>query len=396
MQAAVAATEDHQSAAALSGQQRRMTAIRTYLDFNATAPLRAEARAAMLSAAEEAGNASSVHAEGRRARAIIEDAREAVSRLAGCEPAEVVFTSGATETNNWVTSADWDTIVYADIEHDSVLEPIEASRSATIKMNVDQDGVADVTRVAEHVLIGSADLGRDLVTLQLANSETGVLQDVASIGAFCRAHGVTSHCDAVQAPGRVPIDFRELGVDLMSLSAHKLGGPQGIGALIIRDGFDLKAAFRGGGQERRRRAGTENVAAIAGFGAAATAAKHDLMAAERMAAMRDRLEQGMLDGLPDAVAIGAAVRRLPNTTCVAVPGQKAETLVIKLDLAGYAISAGSACSSGKVGNSRALAAMGVSKARANAAIRVSLGWTTSETSLEPFLTTWRRVTGVSA
>ncbi|MEL6297652.1 MAG: cysteine desulfurase family protein [Pseudomonadota bacterium] len=368
---------------------------RTYLDFNATSPLRPEAKAAMVAALDRAGNASSVHAEGRAARGIIEEAREAVARLCGADPAEVVFTSGATETNNWVISRGWDNILHADIEHDSVLEPIAAADARKIKLSVDEDGVADVGQLADHVLIGSAPIGRDLATLQFANSETGVLQDVAAVGAFCAAHGVASHCDSVQAPGRVAIDFRGLGLDLMSVSAHKMGGPQGIGALIIRDGFDMTAASHGGGQERRRRAGTENVAAIAGFGAAATAAKHDLMAAPKLAAMRDELEAAMLAAHPGAVAIGAKAARLPNTTCIAVPGTRADALVIKLDLKGFAVSAGSACSSGKIGASRALAAMGMPDALASAAIRVSLGWTTTQSSLEQFLTTWQAIVSQS-
>jgi cysteine desulfurase len=254
----------------------RATEDRIYFDHNATAPLRPEAKAAMLAAMEQVGNPSSVHAEGRRARAIVERAREQVAGLVGAKPSEVVFTSGATESNNWVLRAGWDAIVVAGIEHDSVLAPARASGSRIVEIGTHSDGIVDTCAIADHVLLGNGPLGRDLVTLQMANSETGVLQDVGAVSDFCAAHGVAIHTDAVQAPGRVPIDFAGLGVTFLSLSAHKLGAPKGIGALIIRDGVELPGGFAGGGQELRRRAGTENVTAIAGFGAAAEAAQRDL------------------------------------------------------------------------------------------------------------------------
>jgi Fe-S cluster assembly protein SufB len=273
----------------------RATEDRIYFDHNATAPLRPEAKAAMLAAMEQVGNPSSVHAEGRRARAIVERAREQVAGLVGAKPSEVVFTSGATESNNWVLRAGWDAIVVAGIEHDSVLAPARASGSRIVEIGTHSDGIVDTCAIADHVLLGNGPLGRDLVTLQMANSETGVLQDVGAVSDFCAAHGVAMHTDAVQAPGRVPIDFAGLGVTFLSLSAHKLGAPKGIGALIIRDGVELPGGFAGGGQELRRRAGTENVTAIAGFGAAAEAAQRDLDDVARVAEMRDRLQREMVE-----------------------------------------------------------------------------------------------------
>jgi cysteine desulfurase len=371
----------------------RATEDRIYFDHNATAPLRPEAKAAMLAAMEQVGNPSSVHAEGRRARAIVERAREQVAGLVGAKPSEVVFTSGATESNNWVLRAGWDAIVVAGIEHDSVLAPARASGSRIVEIGTHSDGIVDTCAIADHVLLGNGPLGRDLVTLQMANSETGVLQDVGAVSDFCAAHGVAMHTDAVQAPGRVPIDFAGLGVTFLSLSAHKLGGPKGIGALIIRDGVELPGGFAGGGQELRRRAGTENVTAIAGFGAAAEAAQRDLDDVARVAEMRDRLQREMVEIVPETVVLGASSERLPNTLAVALPGQRAETLVIKFDMAGIAISAGSACSSGKVGPSEAMRAMGLPKGLADGAIRISLGWSTSNASLEPFLIAWRDIAG---
>jgi len=365
-----------------------MSGARVYLDHNATAPLRPAARAAMIGALETVGNPSSVHREGREARALIEAAREQVACLIGAKPSEIVFTSGATEANDWVLSAGWDTMLVSGIEHDSVLAPAKRARARRVDLPVDRSGLVDLGGLADHIQVGSPPIGHTLASLQLANNETGVIQDVAAATDVCRAHGVASHCDAVQAAGRLPIDVRALGVDLMSLSAHKLGGPKGIGALYIRDGFDLPAQIIGGGQERRRRAGTENVAAIAGFGAAADDALSHLATVNRLGAMRDALEHEIQTLSDDAIIIGQDAPRLINTTCVAQPGIAAETLVIKLDLAGVAVSAGAACSSGKVGASHVLAAMGLPRAVARSAIRVSLGWTSSKNDLESFLSTW--------
>jgi cysteine desulfurase len=375
-----------------------MSGERAYLDWNAGAPLRPEARAAVLAALDVVGNPSSPHAEGRCVRAIVEDAREEVAALVGAKPAEVVFTSGATEANNAVVAGGWEAILLADIEHDSVLAPARnlalSGRARMLELAVDASGRVSVEAVAQRgVEAMAAGTGaRRLLSLQLANNETGIVQPVAAVAETVRSQGLAVHTDAVQAAGRMPVSFRTLGVDYLSLSAHKLGGPKGAGALVIRDGAPpLPAYIAGGGQERRRRAGTENVPAIAGFGAAARAAVGDLATMDRVRALRDRVESEVKAVTPTAVVIGAEADRLPNTTGIALPGASAETLVIALDLAGVAVSAGAACSSGKVGASRVLEAMGLAPALARAAIRVSLGWGSTEADVAAFAAAWARV-----
>jgi cysteine desulfurase len=361
---------------------------RTYLDYNATAPLRPEARAAMLSAMDAPGNPSSIHAEGRRARAIVETAREQVAAMVGAKPLEVVFTSGATEANAWVINAGgWDTIFACDIEHESVRTPVAERGARVVRVPVDADGVAVAAAIASGVLNGPP-VGRALVMLQLANNETGAIQPVGPIAQFAREHGLIMHTDAVQAAGRLPLDMAALGVDTLSLSAHKLGGPKGVGALIIRDGTKLANLISGGGQERRRRGGTENVTGIAGFGAAAKAAAAELADIERVRQLRDRLERQAIAMAPSASVVAADATRLANTTCLALAGLSAETLVIKFDLRGIAISAGSACSSGKVGTSHVLAAQGLDPALARSAIRISLGWNSTGADVDAFLAVW--------
>jgi cysteine desulfurase len=337
----------------------------------------------MLAALDETGNPSSPHAEGRRARSLVEDAREQVAVLVGANPADVIFTSGGTEANNAVLSSGWSEIYVAGIEHDSVLSPARRSNAKLFELPVSTAGVAMQPTLAKG--------GSKLLTLQYANNETGVLQPVAEITTLAREHGINVHTDAVQAVGRTSISFRALGVDFLTLSAHKIGGPKGVGALVMRDRANLPAFVIGGGQERRRRAGTENVAAIAGFGAAAAAALADAAGPRRIARLRDALEQNLLSISPSAVVIGAGSPRLPNTTNFAVPGLSAETLVIALDLAGIAVSAGSACSSGKVGTSHVLQAMSLAPALGRAAIRVSLGWETTEADIAAFLHAWTQI-----
>lgn len=368
-----------------------MSGRRTYLDYNATAPLRPAARDAVVCALDLLGNPSSVHNEGRAVRRLVEDAREQVAALAGVKPSEVVFTSGATEANNAVVRGGWDAIVVAGIEHDAVLAPARAGGARLVEVGADSAGRADVHAIADAVLCDPEVRGRVLVSLQMANNETGVIQPVAEVGAFCRAHGICLHTDAVQAGGRIQIDLEALGADFLSLSSHKIGGPMGVGAVIVRDGVNLPAALLGGGQERRRRSGTENVAGIAGFGAAAEAALADLDSATRISSLRDRLEDGVRAMTPQAVVIGEAADRLGNTSLIALPGHAAETLVIKFDLAGLAVSAGSACSSGKVGASHVLDVMGLAPDVARGAIRISLGWASSEADIDTFLTAWRMV-----
>jgi len=368
-----------------------MTAARTYLDYNASAPLRAEARAAMVAAIDTLGNPSSVHAEGRAARAIIEHAREEVAKLVNAHASEVVFTSGATEANNWVMAGSWDEICVSSIEHDSVLAPARASGARLSSLPVSTIGVVDVEAAKSILARASERSQRVLVSLMLANNETGVMQPAAEVAAEARRLGATMHIDAVQAPGRIRVDFAALGADAMVLSAHKLGGPRGAGALILRDGVTLPPLIRGGGQERRRRGGTENVTGIAGFGAAVAAVQHETDAVARMRRLHTMLEDGVLRLTPMATIIGRDAKRVANTSCIALPGNAAETLVIKLDLEGIAVSAGAACSSGKVGPSHVLEAMGLGADMARAVIRVSLGPQTSEGDIAAFLAAWEKV-----
>ena len=366
-----------------------MASERTYFDWNATAPLRAEARAAMLAALDSPGNASSVHGEGRSARQRLEMARRQVAALVGAEAREVTFVSGATEANALALQPGIaDRLFVSAVEHPSVLAGGRFAQEQVEILPVDGNGIVDLDALAGALVMAE----RPLVSVMLANNETGVIQPIAEIGAIVHAANGLLHVDAVQAAGRIPVDMRALGADLMSLSSHKIGGPQGAGALIVDSDQNLKPLIRGGGQERGLRAGTENVAAIAGFGAAAEAALAGLDAeAGRMAALRERLEGGLRAATPDAIIFAHGVGRLPNTTLVAVPGVKAETALIAFDLNGFALSSGAACSSGKVAASHVLAAMGVEPALARGAIRISLGPTTTETEVESLLIAWKRL-----
>jgi cysteine desulfurase len=378
-----------------ASQSLRPQTSRTYLDYNATAPLRPEARAAMIDALDLVGNPSSVHAEGRRARSVVEAAREKVARLVGAKPSEVVFTSGASEANNWALSQQWATIFTSGIEHDSVLAPVRASGAQLVLLPVGRDGQLTIDSIAEH--LSSQSFARPaVIAVQMANNETGIVQPLAEIAELARVHGVKMHVDAVQAAGRMPIDFAALQADTLAVSAHKLGGPKGVGALVIRDHVDLTPMLRGGGQERRRRAGTENIAAISGFGAAAEVALRDLGSSDMIGALRDALEAQLKHISPSAVIIGESAQRLANTTAVALPGKLAETLVIRLDLAGVAVSAGSACSSGKVGASHVLEAMGLGHDIAASTIRVSLGPATTKDDIAAFIAAWKTIVGTSA
>jgi cysteine desulfurase len=371
---------------------------RLYLDYNATAPLRPEARAAMRDALDGVGNASSVHGEGRAARARIEVARAEVAGLVGGEARLVTLTSGGTEANNTVLTPDWtragkahpvERLLVGATEHPSVLAGGRFPPERVRQIPVDRNGVVDLDALRA-MLAGEG--GRALVSVMVANNETGVIQPVAKVAAIAREAGALVHADAIQAAGRIPVDIVSLGVDAVTLSAHKIGGPQGAGA-VVRASEDL--AFRplltGGGQERRSRAGTENVAAIAGFGVAAGLALADLDAVHGWSALRDGIASLISESGRKVTVFGAAVDRLPQTLCVAVSGISAETLVIALDLAGVAVSSGSACSSGKVAPSHVLAAMGVHPELARSAIRISLGWESQDSDLDLFARAWRGV-----
>ena len=351
-----------------------------YLDHNATTPVLPEVAEAMTQALARLGNASSVHGFGRDARRSIEDARESVAALVGARPAEVVFTSGGTEANNLaLRGAGRERVLISGVEHVSVLDAVPGA----LTIPVDGDGVIDIGAL-EALL--AASVGPALVSVMLANNETGVVQPVAKVARAAHHFGALVHCDAVQGAAKIPIDMSSLDVDMLTLSAHKMGGPQGIGALIIRDGTPLRPETRGGGQERRRRAGTENVPAIVGFGVAA--ATGWAAEAQRLCRLRDGLESRIAGVCGVARVFGAGAERLPNTSCVSMPGVTSETQVMALDLAGVAVSAGSACSSGKVEPSHVLAAMGVVSGLASTAIRVSLGRTTTDNDVSVFLAAW--------
>jgi cysteine desulfurase len=376
---------------------------RAYLDWNATAPLRPEARAALLAACDVMGNPSSVHAEGRAARALVEEARRQVAALVGAEPRNVTFTSGGTEANLMALSpaleqgsdrAPRDRMLLSAIEHPSVRCGGRFAAAAIEEVPVGADGRIELAALEQRLAAVSRAGGRPLVAIMLANNETGVIQPVREAAGLVHQMGGLLHVDAVQAVGKVPCAVRELGADFIAISAHKLGGPKGVGALIRGDEALHLAdpLVKGGGQERGGRAGTENVAGIAAFGAAAAAAAAGLSQERaRIAALRDRLEAGLLAISADAVIFGAGVERLPNTTFFAVPGVKAETALIALDLAGVAVSSGSACSSGKVAPSHVLAAMGVAARLGAGAIRVSLGFSTTDEEVHCFLEAWNKL-----
>jgi cysteine desulfurase len=374
-----------------------MTTPRTYLDHNATQPLRPEARAAMIAAMDRFGNPSSVHAEGRAARAIVETAREQVAALVNAKPGEVVFTSGATEANALaIGGRAWRAVLVGNAEHAAVLAAAHRLNAALTELPCRADGVQDISGAGAWASQVPASEAAAFASLGLANGETGVVQPVAELAAVLAPFGVVVHCDAAQAAGRMPADFRALGVSLMSVSGHKMGGPKGVGALIVRDGTPLDALFVGGGQEKRRRAGTESVVAIAGFGAAADAARRELDRVPNIALLRDGLEAAILRNVPGAIVIGTGVERLANTSLISMRGKTSETLVIKLDLAGFAVSAGAACSSGKVASSHVLEAMGVAPDIARAAVRVSLGPGTTAEDIERFVAAWTAATGTAA
>lgn len=347
---------------------------RVYLDWNATAPLRDEARAAMLAAMDVAGNPSSVHAEGRAARALVERARAQVAEAVGCKPAEVVFTSGATEAARVLDA------------------PARAGR-----LTVDPTAHDALWAYAPESTGGAApnDKGPTMLALGLASGETGIIADVPPRDGDGRLHwGGAAHdlllLDVTQAIGKIPFSFAWSGADLAILSAHKLGGPKGVGALIVRDGLDIEAIARGGGQELGRRSGTENIVGIAGFGAAIEAALGDLASGvwDRVECTRDNLEAAIEAACDQTIFVGKDGPRLPNTSTFATPGWRGETQVMAMDLAGFAVSAGSACSSGKVRESRVLTALGLPPELAGAALRVSLGPETTETQVAAFAETW--------
>ncbi|XIA62714.1 cysteine desulfurase family protein [Bradyrhizobium sp. TZ2] len=369
---------------------------RVYLDWNATTPLRPEARQAMAAAWEVAGNPSSVHAEGRQARRLVEDARAAIAAAVAARPQDVVFSSGGTEANVLALTPGLRRgagdpvrrLLVSAIEHTSVLSGGRFPAEAIGTIKVTGSGLVDLGQLRGLI----ADGPPALVSVMLANNETGAVQPVGEIADVVHEAGGLLHVDAIQALGKIPFDIKSMQADLITLSAHKIGGPKGVGALVMAEEVQgLEPLLRGGGQELGRRAGTENVAGIAAFGAAVRAAMARLQGdADRLQGLRNRLEAG-LKQTPGMILFSADAPRLPNTTLFSVPGLRAETAVIGFDLGGIAVSSGSACSSGKVQPSHVLAAMGVDKELAQGAVRISLGWSTSEADIDLALEAWRKL-----
>ena len=375
---------------------------RIYLDANAGSPLLPEVREAMVAALGSAANASSIHAEGRQARLLVEGARAEVANAVGAKPENVIFTSGATEAaahalTPWLLSGRGRVhagrLYVGATEHSCVLAGGRFPPQAVTRLPVERSGRIDLDALAIALEQHDDSDGIPYVALMLANNETGVIHPVAEAAQMVKARGGVAFCDAVQALGRVPLDIAELGVDFLALSAHKLGGPQGAGALILaNEALRPEPLLTGGGQERRHRAGTENVTTIVGFGVAVRHSAHHLSDIGRIAALRAELERQVLAISPEAKIVGGETERLANTTLFAVPGLSAETAVIAFDLEGIAVSAGSACSSGKVGASHVLEAMGEAEI-ARSGVRVSLTSQASAADVEAFAVAWRAIHG---
>jgi cysteine desulfurase len=371
---------------------------RVYLDWNATTPLRTEAREAMAAAWDLQGNPSSVHAEGRQARRLLEDARASIAGAIGAAPRDIIFTSGGTEANVLAllpglrrgAGLRVERLLVSAIEHASVLSGGRFAPEAIGTVGVTASGVLDLDHLRTQLAVGPP----ALLSVMLANNETGALQPVAEAAELVHAAGGLLHVDAIQAFGKIPLDIRQLNADLITLSGHKIGGPKGVGAVVLAQGLlGFEPLLRGGGQELGRRAGTENVAGIAGFGAAARAAMETLQGdAIRLEGLRERLEDGLRQ-TEDVIVFSADTKRLPNTVLFTVPGLRAETAVIGFDLAGIAVSSGSACSSGKVQPSHVLEAMGFGPELAQGAVRLSLGWSTSSAEVDYCIEAWRKLAG---
>ncbi|WP_022727159.1 cysteine desulfurase family protein [Fodinicurvata sediminis] len=361
-----------------------------YLDYNATAPMRPEALEAFRHAVEQTGNASSVHTFGRAARKLVEDARRQIARCIAADPTQVIFVSCGTEANatalgSVINEQEAEKLLVSSVEHPSVLQAFPEKMQT---FPVDSNGHVSPTTVRQY--LEDAPKGTR-VSVMLANNETGTLQPIPEIADEVHAKGGLLHCDAVQALGKIPLSFNELEADMISLSAHKLGGPQGVGALVLRKGLHLEACLRGGGQEGRRRAGTENVAGIAAFAAAVEAATEELSRFQSLESAHREMEETLKGTAPETIVFGADSPRLPNTTCIAMPGVSAELQLMALDLEGIAVSSGSACSSGKVEPSHVLTAMGVDETLAANALRVSSGWASKPSDLERFSQAWLAV-----
>lgn len=368
-----------------------------YLDHNAGAPLRPAVREAMIAALQEAGNASSVHTHGRKARGKIEEARDAVARLCGARTRAVTFVSGGTEANMTALTPAWqdqgapvylDKLFRSAVEHPSVVTGGRFPIVDQVVVPVDETGLVRLDALEELL----KDAESSLVSVMAANNETGVIQPLSDIGALAGQYGHFFHADAVQAAGRMPIDVDAWQADVITLSAHKFGGPQGIGAVVVRSTARVPAPLMvGGGQENWRRGGTENVAAISGFGAAAISALEEAEETGHLQHLRKMLEEGLRTVCPQTIIFGEGAERLANTVCFAVQGIAAETALIAFDLERVSVSSGSACSSGKVSVSHVLTAMNVDEETARCALRISMGWDTSEADIAQFLEIWPKI-----
>ena len=357
----------------------------------------------MFAALELAGNASSIHTEGRAARHAVEDAREKLAALIGAPPRSIVFTSGGTEANAmalspaWLPGNDAARLFVSSVEHASVLRGGRFAAADVELLSVDADGVVALEPAREAFAAQHIKGAPFLMSVMLANNETGAIQPVAPLAELAHEFGGLLHCDAAQAAGKIAVDASAIGADLLTVSSHKFGGPKGVGALaVLRDGLPVAALIKGGGQERGYRAGTEDVAAIAGLGAAVDAVAGNDGEQRKIAALRDMLEAQIASIAPETVFFSRQAERLPNTSCFAVPGMQSETVLIAMDLHGVAVSAGSACSSGKVERSHVLDAMGVSPELGAAAIRVSLGWNTAQADIERITAAWVAIYGTFA
>ncbi len=358
-----------------------------YLDFNATSPILPEVINKVAEVMGVIGNPSSVHQTGRKARSVVEEARSQVAALVGVRARDIVFTSGGTEANNAVLrSTGAKSLIISAIEHDCVLAAAKASGLDVHILLVDGNGQVELNTLS--VLLEKAEKPV-LVSVMLGNNEMGAIQDIANITEISKKYNARVHCDAVQAAGKINIDFNGLGVDYLTLSAHKLGGPQGVGAIVLTPTAPLNALIVGGGQELGRRSGTENVAGVAGFGVAAIDALTNIPAYEGVRALRDRMETEISAYADDVIITGKGIERLPNTSCIVMPLMKGETQVMHFDLNGICVSSGSACSSGKVKVSHVMTAMGMNEELANCSLRISLGLSTTDKEIDAFIKAWK-------
>ena len=361
-------------------------AQRIYLDYNATAPIRPEVIELMCEIMDTVGNASSVHEPGRQARQRVETARQQVAELVSASAKNIIFTGSGTEADNLALRGFLPRhLIVSGVEHGAILAPALLLDPYATIIEIGPQGQLDLASL-EAALNASTEPA--LVSLMLANNETGIIQPVAEASEIARGHDALVHCDGIQGAGKILVDIDQLGVDLLSLSGHKIGGPQGVGALVMREDRSVLAQMVGGGQEMGRRSGTENVAGIAGFGEAARLAASELEQFAELTTMRNRMEEQLAEVAPSRKVIGSDVPRLPNTSCVTMPGVRSDTQVMALDLAGISVSAGSACSSGKVSASHVLDAMGMELDEAMTAIRISLGRSTTEDEINRFVETW--------